>query len=167
MPPSTTAQSSKNPATTILLAGLVAGTLDMLGAITVYDLIMHRVTTVHLLQGISSFAFGKKAIDGGTGMALYGLVFHFIIAYSFTIFYFIIFPYISFLNKQRILSGLLYGIFAWMVMNLVVLPLFGGKFPVKWDNILRGAAILMVCIGLPISLIISAYYRGKRNAARP
>jgi hypothetical protein len=155
-------QRSKSPIPTILLAGLVAGTLDILAAITVYDLIMHRLTAIHLLQGIASFAFGKKAIDGGTSMAIYGLGFHFIIAFSFTIFYFIIFPYISFLRKQKILSGLLYGIFVWMVMNLAVLPLLGGKIPTKWDGILRGACILMVCIGLPISLIIGSYYEKQK-----
>jgi uncharacterized membrane protein YagU involved in acid resistance len=150
---------SKNPFKTILLAGFVAGTLDILGAITVYVWIMDRTTITRLLQGIAGGAFGKTAFEGGTAMAICGLAFHFIIAFSFTIFYFILCRYIPFLYKQKILSGLLYGIFAWMVMNLAVLPSLNiAPIPHKWDAILRGAAILMLCIGLPISLIIGRYY---------
>jgi uncharacterized membrane protein YagU involved in acid resistance len=96
-------------------------------------------------------------------MSLYGLGFHFLIALSFTIFFFAIFPYISFLKKHAILSGLLYGIFVWMVMNLGVLPLLHvSKLPTKWDSIARGAGILMLCIGLPISLVANKFYSGKR-----
>jgi len=133
--------------------------LDILGAIIVYVYIMNVTTATRLLQGIARGAFGKSAFEGGTSMALAGLAFHFIIAFSFTIFYFLIFPLIPFLKKQRIISGLLYGIFVWCVMNLVVLPLLHvANVPTKWDSILRGAGILMICIGLPISLIISRYH---------
>ena len=147
---------------TILLAWLTAGTLDLLGAITVYSLIMQRVTTMRLLQGIARGALGNQAYEGGVATALAGVGFHFIIAFCFTVFYFFIFPYIPFLKKQRIISGLLYGIFVWCVMNLAILPLLHiANIPTKWNSITRGAAILMLCIGLPISLIVSRYYMSK------
>ena len=147
---------------TILLAGIVAGILDILGAIVVYVYIMHVTTTVRLLQGIARGAFGSAAFEGGMTMALAGLAFHILIAFSFTIFYFLLFPLIPLLRRQIIISGLLYGIFVWCVMNLAVLPLLHvANVPTKWDSIVRGAAILMVCIGLPISLIISRYYISK------
>lgn len=147
---------------TILLAGFVAGTLDILGAIFVYVYIMNVTTTTRLLQGIARGAFGKSAFQGGMSMALAGLAFHFIIAFSFTVFYFFVFQLIPFLKKQRIISGLLYGIFVWCVMNLAVLPLLDvANVPTKWDSILRGAGILMVCVGLPISLIVSRSYISK------
>jgi hypothetical protein len=149
---------------TILLAWLTAGCLDLLGAITVYSLIMQRVTTLRLLQGIARGALGNSAYEGGIATASAGVGFHFIIAFCFTIFYFFIFPYIPFLKKQRIISGLLYGIFAWCVMNLAVLPLLQiASIPTKWDSIIRGAVILMFCIGLPISLIVSRYYLVKEK----
>jgi hypothetical protein len=147
---------------TILLAGFVAGTLDILGAIFVYVYIMNVTTTARLLQGIARGAFGKSAFQGGMSMALAGLAFHFIIAFSFTVFYFFVFQLIPFLKKQRIISGLVYGIFVWCVMNLAVLPLLDvANVPTKWDSILRGAGILMVCVGLPISLIVSRSYISK------
>jgi hypothetical protein len=149
---------------TILLAWLTAGCLDLLVAITVYSLIMQRVTTMRLLQGIARGPLGNSAYEGGIATALAGVGFHFTIAFCFTIFYFFIFPYVPFLKKQRIISGLLYGIFAWCVMNLGVLPLLQiANIPTKWDSIIRGALILMFCIGLPISLIVSRYYLLKEN----
>jgi hypothetical protein len=150
---------------TILLAWLTAGCLDLFAAITVYSFIMQRVTTTRLLQGIARGALGNSAYEGGISTALAGVGFHFIIAFCFTIFYFFIFPYVPFLKKQRVLSGLLYGIFVWCVMNLAVLPLLNiANIPTKWDSIIRGAMILMFCIGLPVSLIVSRYYLLKRES---
>lgn len=149
---------------TVLIAWLAAGCLDLLGALTVYSFIMQRITPMRLLQGIARGALGNAAYEGGTATALAGVGFHFTIAFCFTIFYFFIFPYIPFLKKQRIISGLLYGIFVWCVMNLAVLPLLNiASIPTKWDSIIRGALILMFCIGLPVSLIVSSYYLSKRG----
>lgn len=144
---------------TILSAGLVAGSFDLLTAILVYSVAMERTTDRKLLQGIGKAAFGSNTFQDETSLALSGVAVHFFIAFSFAIFYFFIFPHISFLRKQKLLSGLLYGAFAWCVMNLAVLPLFHvANIPHKWDSIVRGAVILMLCIGLPISLSVSRYY---------
>jgi len=157
-------QTKPSALKTILLAWLTAGCLDLLGAITVYSLIMRRVSTLRLLQGIARGALGNSAYDGGIATALAGVGFHFIVAFCFTIFYFFIFPYVPFLKKQRVVSGLLYGIFVWCVMNLAVLPLLHiAAIPTRWDSIARGAVILMFCIGLPVSLIVSRYYLLKEK----
>ena len=161
---SSTTQSNPSALKTILFAWLTAGCLDLLGAITVYSLIMQRVTTMRLLQGIARGGLGNSAYEGGVATALAGVGFHFTIAFCFTVFYFFVFPYVPFLKKQRIISGLLYGIFAWCVMNLAILPLLHiANIPTKWDSIVRGALILMFCIGLPISLIVSRYYLLKER----
>jgi hypothetical protein len=144
---------------TVLTAGFIAGCMDLLTAILVYSVAMQRTTDTKLLQGIGRSAFGSNTFQDQTSLALLGIAVHFFIALCFAIFYFFIFPYIPFLRKQRVISGLLYGIFAWCVMNLAMLPLFHvANIPTKWDSIIRGAVILMFCIGLPISLIVSRYY---------
>jgi len=149
---------------TILSAGLVAGSFDLLAAILVYSVAMERTTDRKLLQGIGKAAFGTNTFQDETSLALSGVAVHFFIAFSFTTFYFFIFPHIPFLRKQKILSGLLYGVFAWCVMNLAVLPLFHiANIPHKWDSIVRGAVILMFCIGMPISLIVSRYYIARHQ----
>jgi len=147
---------------TILSAGLVAGCFDLLSAIIVYSVVMQRTTDIKLLQGIGRAVFGNKIFDSDTSLALSGVAVHFFIAFSFATFYFFVFPYVTFLRRQRILGGLLYGAFAWCVMNLAVLPIFHvANIPHKWDSILRGVVILMFCIGLPISMIVSRHYKLK------
>jgi hypothetical protein len=117
---------------------------------------------VKILQSIASGVFGKEAYEGGTAIALAGLAFHYIIAFSWAILYFIVFPKIPFLKKHWILSGLFYGIFVWVVMNLVVLPLvFSHRSPLTRVSFLTGASILMIMIGLPVSFITHKYYTSR------
>jgi hypothetical protein len=154
-----------NSTKTILQAGLIAGTCDLSAALIVYAVILKRVGGIQLLQSIASGFFGKAAYEGGTQMAILGVTFHYLIAMTFAIAYFFIFPYIPFLRKQKIISGLLYGVFAWIIMNIIVLPMSNyGSLPfVITVNTFRGMAILMVCIGLPISLIVHKYYSSKTD----
>jgi len=159
-------ESRPSAVKTILVVGLIAGTLDILGAIIVYVWVMNLTTVEGLLQGIARGVFGRSAFDGGVPMAFAGLGFHFTIAFAFTIFYFLVFPFVPFLKKQKIISGFLYGIFVWCVMNLAVLPLLHiANIPTKCDAIARGAVILMICIGLPVSLMVSRYYKSKKDAS--
>ena len=115
------------------------------------------------MQYIASGVFGKEAFSGGTATVIAGLIFHYIIAISFTALYFIVFPYIPFLGKQKLVGGLLYGAFVWSVMNLVTVPLSNTyKSPLTWSGASLNMAILIVCIGLPISLLATKYYSSKR-----
>ena len=115
------------------------------------------------MQYIASGVFGKEAFSGGTATVIAGLIFHYIIAISFTTFYFIIFPYVLFLGKQKWASGVLYGVFVWSVMNLVIIPLSNtSKSPLTWNGVSLNMAILIVCIGLPISLLANKYYSSKK-----
>jgi hypothetical protein len=151
---------TSNSAKTILRAGLVAGTCDLSAAIIVYAFILQRMSTLQLLQSIASGIFGKDAYAGGTEMAILGVIFHYIIAMIFAVAYFLIFPKIPFLRQQKVISGLLYGVIVWFMMNLIVLPMsHATSKPFEFSiNTFRGMAILMVCIGLPISLIVHKFY---------
>ena len=97
----------RTPFKLILLAGLIAGTLDILGALTVYSLILHKGSVMLILQRIASAALGQVAFRGGWGMAVCGLGFHYIIVYCFTTGYVSLYPYLPFLKKHRLASGLL------------------------------------------------------------
>lgn len=158
--------SSRPPIKIILLAWLVAGTLDMLGAILVYTVIMKKLSADKLVRGIASGVFKKEAFSGGNEMIFYGVGFHYLIAFAFTIFYFIIFPYISFFRRQKILGGLLYGLFVWAVMNLIVLRIvFPTRAPITLEGAVIGASILMVMIGLTLSYFANKYYNNKNYRA--
>ena len=153
----------RSPAKTILISGITAGTLDISGAILVYSVIMHKITAARILQGIASGVFGKGAFSGGAAMEVYGLIFHYFIAFSFAVTYFLAFPYIPFLQRQKVVSGIFYGVFIWFVMNVIVLPLvFTNRPPMTLTSAVIAASILIVMIGLPVSFITNKYYSENR-----
>ncbi len=158
---------SNNPryqsaASTILLTGFVAGTLDIIAACTQYYINTGKGPT-NVLRYVASGVFGMKAFKGAGTMAFWGLLFHYIIAFGLTIFFFWIFPKIKVLSKNLVVTGLLYGIFAWAITALVIVPLSNTPPPAPFDIKKAAIAILIImfCIGLPISLFIGRYYRNK------
>jgi uncharacterized membrane protein YagU involved in acid resistance len=150
-------------AKTILTAGFVAGTLDIIAAMVLRSIQVGKVNIIPVLKFIASGMFGKEAFKGGITMAFYGLAFHFIIAFGFAIGYFLAFPHLPFLRKHKIISGLLYGVLVWLIMNLVIVPLSNTPtLPFKFGaGTLIHIAILMCFIGLPVSLITHKYYTAK------
>lgn len=157
-----TIEPLKKPVTTIMLTGLTAGFLDITAACTQYYIKTGKGPG-GVLRYVASGVFGKKAFSGGTAMATWGLFFHFIIAFGLTIFFFWLYPKIEWLGKNRILTGLLYGIFAWLVTNLLIVPLSQAPAaPIVLSKAIIAALILMACIGLPISLMINKHYLYKK-----
>jgi uncharacterized membrane protein YagU involved in acid resistance len=150
----------KSKVKTVFLSGLVAGTFDMSAALLVYTVILEKTTALKLLQSIASGIFKKEAYTDGPQMALYGLLFHYFIAMTFALFYFLIYPHLPFLKKNVVFSGFLYGIFVWIIMNLIVLPTVFPILPEKHFDfpLLLSIVILMFCIGLPIAVITRKYY---------
>ena len=147
-----------SPLKTILLAGFVAGSLDLLAAIV----ILAKMNAGGVLKYIASAIYGKDAFAGGTSMMVTGLLIHFLIAFTFAVCYFLIYPKITFCKNYPVASGLLFGIIVWVIMNLVAVPLTNvNAAPFKWDKALLNMAILMVMIGLPISLITQQHYKHK------
>ena len=144
----------------ILVIGFIAAALDILAAFFVYSFIMNVVTPSRILQGIAAGVFGKKIIGNEVVMSMIGLLFHFIIAYGFTLGYFLIYPYVKLLQRNSIVSGIFYGIFVWLIMNLIVLPLSNAYHaPFSLMPALRSVLILILCVGLPISIFTSNYYK--------
>jgi uncharacterized membrane protein YagU involved in acid resistance len=148
--------SRKRAINIILAATLVAGTLDILAAILVYSIVLEQTSPSMILISIASGVFGKAAFSGGSPMVLAGLLLHYLIAFLFSAFYYIIYPGLEFLKKQRLISGILYGIFVWLVMNLGVLRIvFSAKLPSDPEAALLGISILIIAFGIPVSYIIS------------
>lgn len=159
-----TFQKRKNLFKTILLTGLLAGALDATAA-SIQFLIRHNGDTpLKVWRFVASGIFGKAVMQKNIWeAAAWGLLFHFIIAFSFTTFFFFIYPKIKWLSKNSIVTGLLYGIFVWAVMNLIVVPLSNTpKFPFNVKQSMIAAAILIAAIGLPISLLAKKYYSSKK-----
>lgn len=150
---------------TIFLSTLVAGSLDISAACLYYAVILHKTSATKILQSIASGTFGKAAYEEGLRTALIGLSLHFFIAFIFAALYFFMFPRLRFLRRNTILAGVVYGIFVWLVMNVIVLPITFNLAPVfAVTNVLPGVIILIIAIGLPVSFITRAYYN-RRNTS--
>ena len=146
---------------TVLWSGLLVGSLDIIAAIVQFYVKTGKDPLI-VLKYIASAVFGKEAYAGGNAMAAYGLLFHFLIAFIWTLFFFLIYPKLKLLSWNRFVTGVLYGIFIWIIMNRVVVP--SSKAAVGTFNLnqaIIAALILIGAIGLPLSFIAHHYYSGK------
>ena len=93
-------------------------------------------------------------------MIVSGLILHYLVAFAFTIFFFWLFPKVKALSKNKIVTAIVYGIFTWMVMNLIVVPLSNVPArPFDISNAIINVLILIVCIGLPLSFMAAKFYK--------
>jgi hypothetical protein len=148
--------SLQNAVKPIVVGGLIAGTLDITAA-CVSAWLQAGVTPVRVAQSVASGAIGRDAaVNGGIKTALLGLAFHYLIATTATAVFYFASRKLRFLVNWPVSMGLLYGVFVYLFMNFVVLPL---------SNVTRRGApplssraiqmlIIMFCVGLPIALIV-------------
>jgi len=133
----------------ILVATLVAGTLDILSA-CVYTLIAGRAP-ITMLKGLASAILGNEAVKGGIGVALVGLLLHFAIMAVMVAFFVIAASRLSVLKTHWLLAGIAYGIGLWAVMNLIVLPLRFGWHPFTTLGLAEQFFSHIVLVGIPIA----------------
>ena len=149
----------------ILLSGLLVGTLDITAACTDYYIATGKGPEA-VLRYVASGVFGQTAFTGSDAMQAWGLLFHYIIAFSFTIFFFWLYPRIKFMAAHPVLTAIIYGVFMWVVTTRIVVPLSNTpKGTFVWWKALKAAAILIVMIGLPLSLIAGKYF--QKNKTQP
>ena len=76
-----TSPNSSRAIKTILIAGLIAGVLDITYA-CVFSYIRRGAKPIAVLQSVAAGALGPKAQEGGIKTAALGLFFHFLIAFT-------------------------------------------------------------------------------------
>ena len=158
------AATTRRTVLVVMVAWLLAGTLDVTTAIFYY-VGPSSARAARLLQGIASGLLGARAFDGGTATALLGLVLHYLITLIWTLVFFAAFRALGALRRQIVLTGIAYGVIVWFVMNLVVLPLSNvSRGPFQPRAAAIAATILILCIGLPISLVIGRHLRDESAA---
>jgi|SRR6185503_11883611 len=148
-----------------LVAGLIAGVLDITAA-CIHAYLRNGTTPEQVLRFIAGGAFGKESANG-TMMIIWGLLFHFLIAMSFTFLFFLLARVVPSLVKYPIPVAIAYGAFVWLFMRYVVLnyistikirPITGQNAIL---NAIIGAVILMICIGLPNALLAKRYVKAN------
>jgi hypothetical protein len=147
----------------IIRAGLIAGLLDIAAA-SIQAYLIRGTTPGQILQFIASGFFGSSAYEGGMVMMMWGLFFHFVIAMSCAICFFILFKPLHLEKLAWWLNAILIGLVAWLVTNLIVLPYSQiGSRPFVLHQVLIAVVILIVCIGGPLSLIAKNHFIHNRE----
>ena len=137
---------------------LIAGVLDICAA-CIQAYLSHGVMPSFILKYIASGAFGKSAFDGGIGMMLLGLLFHFIIAFACTAIFFLLYPKTEWLHASIILNSILIAFVAWGITNLLILKM--SRIPDRPIHLVPSfiaIGILVITIGLPLSVFAKKYY---------
>ncbi len=132
----------------IAVGGLVAGTLDLTQACLLFGRDIPLVIAAGLL--------GPKAIHGGAGTYVLGVLLHFFIACSAAATYYAASRQLVFLSEHPLVCGLFFGAAVEEVMNLVVLPLSAlhARGPYELHDLILGLVVHMIVIGLPISFSV-------------
>jgi hypothetical protein len=147
-------------ARTITITGLIVGTMDITSAIIIT--IARGSTVTRLFQFIASGLLGPKAFRGGTATAALGLGLHFVIAFSLVAVFYAASRYLDFLRRQAVISGIIYGLIVFAVMNLIVLPLSAARPRHSLSGELIQIGIHMFVIGLPTALLVRKLSGAKR-----
>jgi hypothetical protein len=144
-----------------LKSGFIIGCLDAVAA-SLQAYITRGVTPDKVFVFVASGALGQSAYEGGSIIALVGLAFHFMFAIGWTFLFFYAYQKATTLQSNKILVGMCYGIFIWLIMNFAVIPLSAiGMRPFNLTSSSIQIVIHLFAIGLPISLFANSYYSQK------
>lgn len=145
----------------ILLTTLIAGLADI-GLAFAQAYLKNNVMPESVLRFIASALFGREAFTGGAIMIYVGLFLHFVIVLIFTTAFYFLYKKVDWIARHTWISGCLYGIAIWCVMNLIILPMSKvPAFPFSWNGMLTGMLILVLAIGIPVALRADKFYKGK------
>ena len=147
----------------ILIAGLVVGVLDISSAFLIWW--QRGVALQRGLQGIAAGLLGAKSYEGGIATAGMGLALHFFIAFVVVSIFYLMSRRITFLTKQAVVSGVLYGIGVYIVMYWLVLPKAFSTFRHRLSNELLAVAIHIFLIGLPTAFIVRRYFQLTKQSS--
>ncbi len=149
---------------TILWIGLVAGTLDIAENLVFTQL--RGVTPWRVFQYIASGLMGRQAFQSGWASVLLGVGLHYIIALIWTTVFYVVARKFAIVMRRPVLSGLLYGGVVYLIMNFIIVPLSGVPHPLRPITLvsrINAVLALLICVGLPISLLMRRTLFQMRN----
>lgn len=144
----------------ILLGGLVVGTLDGTAAIT--HAAFRGISPGRVFQFVASGLIGPASFQGGAATVLLGVACHYFIATSVVALYFAASRKLPALIRYAVPCGMAYGVAVFLFMNNVVVPLSatrkGAFLLTHW---LIGLGIHIFVIGLSTGLVVRFLSRSE------
>jgi hypothetical protein len=136
-------------------AGLLAGTTNLVAAGAIFG-----GTLTHGLQLIASGLLGESAFKGGMGTAVLGAGLHYGISIFAAGLYCALALRQSWWREHWLIGGTLLGVIAYVVMNLIVVPLSNAPNPDFSPAIIAKELIAhTVMFGIPIAGIVTVFLR--------
>jgi hypothetical protein len=154
--------AASRPGLAIAVGGLVAGVADILGAFAIY----WPAPPAGILRSIAAGVVGSAAArTGGPGLAALGLLLHFVVALGAAAVFVAAGRAVPVLARRPLLTGPLYGLVVFLVMNYGVIPLSAiGRFPGPWSGTTyQVIALHLVGVGPPIALAVRRWATGGRS----
>jgi hypothetical protein len=116
------------------------------------------IKPVRLWQGVASGLMGSAAFDRGWVTAALGLLLHSLIAMTASAVFTLMSHYLPVLETNYFVSGPLYGVIVFLVMNMIVVPLSKRpKTQRSWQDVAIQVVIHMFFVGLPIAAVASRF----------
>jgi hypothetical protein len=150
---------------TIVLAGFVAGAVDLLAALASY--VSQGATVEGILKYIASGLLGATALQSGMAMAGLGLLCHFALTTGMAAVFLLAALPMRSLTARPWFWGSVYGVLTWAAMVYIVVPasaVSGWKLPQGW-SIVSGLLSHIFYVGVPIAHITQYGLRGKSRFA--
>lgn len=138
-----------------LSAGLVAGTTNLIAAGAIFG-----GTLTHGLQLIASGLLGDRAFKSGAGSAALGAGLHYGISIAAAGLYCVLALRSRWWRDHWLVGGMLFGVVAYLVMNLIVVPLSSAPNPDFAPAIVAKELVAhTVMFGIPIAGIVTLWLR--------
>jgi uncharacterized membrane protein YagU involved in acid resistance len=140
----------------ILWGGLAAGVLDIAAVFAFW--LAKGVGPLTILQSIATSVLGREAFELGAFAVLVGVFLHFAVSYVFAAAYVVASSRVPVLRSRPVMSGVAYGVIAYVIMTSVVVPLSRadfGDWPPPLINLAASLFIHLFLFGLPIALAAS------------
>jgi hypothetical protein len=147
----------------IFLGGLIAGAIDIGAA----SLITGR-NPAFIMQVIAGGLLGKASFGGGIATVILGAVLQELMGVLIAAIYVVALKSVPGLLRRWILSGLVYGVIVFFVMNYVVVPLSALKSTPHFTSVKFAANMAaMLLFGLIVAFFARRLVTGRRpqNAA--
>lgn len=143
-----------------LWAGVTAGALDVIAAVTINTL--RGSTPLRVLQSVASGLLGAGSYAGGWLTGALGLALHFAMMLIIAGIFCALASQMAWTRQRPVLAGALYGVAVYLVMNFVVVPLsaFPAKLQYPPSTLAIGLSVHVACIGVPMALIAARLRRG-------
>ncbi len=141
----------------ILVGGSITAVLDGLNSVVMFRLLL-GLDAMQIYQFVASGLLGPAAYSGGIGSALLGLFIHCMVSFGAATTFTVASTKWRGLLRRPALTGSVFGIGVYAVMNYVVIPLSAiGPSPFSLPLFINGVVGHTLFVGLPIAYTTRRY----------